>query len=213
MSTKNLARTVIEGGRGRSSWPMRRSGHHADRALARQALGRAQRGADLDALVIPVPRRNDTWFNDKLAPAQRWLASQAGRPWDLVRGELFQLFDTRTTAGRHVVYCHMLDWVECKGHSRRGRFHVDAGGTLRLEVDARPRRRWPALPRPECELLRWLGGRRVGERGPALFWFVLTAHGAFRQHHRLAEADARLWRSLPAEFRKHHDPSAPLPRN
>jgi hypothetical protein len=69
------------------------------------------------------------------------------------------------------------------------------------------------LPRSECELVRWLAGRRVAERGPALFWFVLTSHGGFRQHHRLDDADAALWRSLPPCFQKRHHPCTPLPRS
>jgi hypothetical protein len=94
-------------------------------------------------------------------------------------------------------------------------FQVDARGILRYEVRPRWRRRSEELPRPEAELRRWLAGRRVGERGEALFWFTATPAGAFRQHLRLDEDDARLWRSLPPCFRKRHHPSAPpeLPRS
>jgi hypothetical protein len=54
-----------------------------------------------------------------------------------------------------------------------------------------------------------LAGRLVGERGQALFWFVTTPSGAFRQERRLDDADARLWRSLPLCFQKQHRPFAP----
>jgi len=146
-------------------------------------------------------------FDDKLGPPRRWLGRQVGRPWNIVRSELLQRFDTRTTAGRHIVFCHMLRWVEHDGVARWRPFLVDRHGLLRA---APPRARdvpygWrPPLPRGERELEAWLDGRRVGSRGPALFWLIPTANDRYRQHHRLSDADAGLWRLLPEWFRKKH---------
>jgi hypothetical protein len=211
MSTKNLARTVIEGGRGDHSRSIRQLGHGIDRAIARQALGQAHRLVDLDEVVVPQRRSRDTSFRDKLGPVLRWLASQAGRPWDRVRSELFQRFDTRTTAGRHILHCHMLSLVE-EPHLWRPRFHVDAAGILRHSIPLVRRRRTP-MPLSEAELHRWLAGRLVGQRGQALFWFVLTERGGYRQDRRLNDEDERLWRSLPERCQEHHRPSAPQPRS
>lgn len=223
MSTKNLARTVIEGGRYRSGSQLCRYKNRALRTRTRVALGDVASGRDADDLTIRPVWKVGRWFHDKLGPSVRWLASQVGRPWDLVRGELVRKFDPRTTAGRHIVFDHMLPSIHGEDkfgccEDRFGCHHtflIDRHGLLR-RVRSRPRA-WPRppepLPRPEHELGAWLGGRRVGAHGDVLFWFTPTPTGGYRQHHRLADADAALWRSLPDWFRACHDPLAPPPRH
>jgi hypothetical protein len=211
MSTKNLARTIIEGGRTRWSRWYRRHTLREHRAAERAVLHQIQAAGDDDVTFV---RRQSacTMFHDKVGPAKRWLDRQAGRPWNLVRSELLQLFDTRTTPGRHIVFDHMLPWVEDDDFSFVWRdFDVDARGRLRRLPTKRYRRvrRHAPLPRPQPELERWLAGRRVGERGPSLFWFTPTPAGAFRQDRRLEDDDAELWRSLPAWFRKNHRAGTP----
>lgn len=217
MSTKNLARTVIEGGRRhRNRWE-RRYTHKEERAAEQQVSGRVARRQELDD-VSYEPRR-PIWreFSDKLGPAQRWMRSQVGRPWAKVRSELFQRFDSRTTAGRHILFDHLLRSVQTGGIARSPwwfDFQVDRHGVLR-EVQ-RPRRQWkrrpPApLPEPESVLLDWLGARRVGERDTHLYWFVPTPAGAFRQASALDEAEADRWRSLPIWFRERWDAFAAPP--
>jgi len=49
------------------------------------------------------------------------------------------LFDTRTTAGRHIVFCHMLLWVEGVHRQRRFAFTVDRRGILRRMTQQRSR--------------------------------------------------------------------------
>jgi hypothetical protein len=74
-------------------------------------------------------------FYDKLAPAQRWLVAQVGRPWDKVYSDLCAEFDTRTVAGRHVVHDHMLHWVRRwdvpSPYWRRFELVIDEHGILR----------------------------------------------------------------------------------
>jgi hypothetical protein len=214
MSTKNLARTAIEGGRYYSASWFCRYENGALRTSTRGALAGLVSGNDPDGLAVPHLTRVGRCFRDKLGPPERWLASQVGRPWDLVRGELVRKFDTRTTAGRHIVFDHMFPWVDQGGDCGHHLFVVDAHGLLR-RVHLR-RLRWyrpmrEPLPRPEHELCAWLGGRRVGARGNVLFWFAPSATGGYRQHHRLDDADAALWRSLPDWFRACHDSFAPRP--
>jgi hypothetical protein len=71
-------------------------------------------------------------FDDKLGPAYRWLEAQSGRPWNKVRSELFARFDTRTTAGRHIVFDHLLRSVEREPHRSQHRHDmlVDRHGLL-----------------------------------------------------------------------------------
>jgi hypothetical protein len=125
-----------------------------------------------------------------------------------VRSELFARFDTRTTAGRHIVYGHLLTSVNRGGPPTFGRvtFTVDRHGILRRDPPWRFRWDRPEpLPEPESVLSAWLGARRVGDRGARLYWFVPTELGFFRQHRELTEAEAARWRALPEWFRRQFD--------
>lgn len=211
MSTKNLARTVIEGGRTSGSCWNRRYSDRVHRQLQRGLVSQWAQGPGLDDLVVPAQRRAFRAFDDKLSPAKRWLQRQVGRPWNRVRAELLATFDTRTTAGRHIVFDHMLLWVENDhGFGRWANFTVDRHGLLRwrnLEWPGFPRKP-EALPLPQAKLELWLAGRRVGGVGEVLFWYVPTCRGAYRQHHRLSLQDAQLWRSLPRWYRERNLPEA-----
>lgn len=139
MSTKNLSRTVIEGGRARFNRFERRDSNAKARTWERLESARLLTAAEFDdALYRP---RNKVYraHHDKLGPAERWLSSQVGRPWSKVQSELFSRFDTRTTAGRHVLFDHILRDV---GEGARSHvpsdFHVDPHGILR----GKPRRRF-----------------------------------------------------------------------
>jgi|SRR6187431_1365685 len=130
MATKNLARTVIEGGRTRYSKWGRRASNGVQRSSVRRVSGALVSGADADFTVYPV--RKLVWrdFHDKLGPAKRWLASQVGRPWNKARSELFARFDIRSTPGRHIVFEHLLPEVEGSRRHRRD-YLVDRMGILR----------------------------------------------------------------------------------
>ena len=216
MSTKNLSRTVIEGGRnGYSRWS-RRFSSKQERIAEHRLSSSFLRDDFLDGAPYeprtPVARQ----FSDKLAPAHRWLEAQVGRPWNKIRAELAERFDTRTTAGRHIVLCHLLPSVQVGDtlvRYSRYDFKVDEHGILRRV--RRERYRWPRrepLPEPEPVISSWLGDRRVGARDTQLYWFVPTPSGAFRQAGRLEEADAARFRSLPAWFRETRNAfAAPAP--
>jgi hypothetical protein len=214
MATKNLSRTVIEGGRARYNQRVRRDSNKKARRAANTTCLKMR--ADLSGDGIDLARRRPVWkeFDDKLGPARRWLAAQVGRPWDKVRGEIFARFDTRTTPGRHIIFCHMLPWVEPsepRDPNRRSHyptFVVDRHGILRWLVDRRSRGEnlggpWLASSR-ERDIAAWLAGRLVGERGGSFFWFVLTRYDAFRQGTRLTDADAAFWLAVPTWYRKKH---------
>ena len=144
MSTKNLGRTVIEGGRTHYYQFQRQHTNAVERANRHQLEHALVAGVDPENAVF-VPRQpvyRD--FADKLGPARRWLRSQVGRPWNKVRSELFARFDTRTTAGRHILFDHLLQEVrEPQNHFelffRRREFWVSPHGILHY----RERRRKP----------------------------------------------------------------------
>ena len=180
MSTKNLSRTVIEGGR---------SGYYKaecdryireERAASRVYLKALAVHPSLheDAdLLAPIRRPSNPDFKDKTSPLYRFLDSRVGEDWNATRSELFERFDIRTTPGRHVLFDHLLrdvvvnsdpDSVE---RQRYLRYHVDAGGVLRKD-------RWdpwhgtrPAKPKRARNfnletVARWLGHRKIGRCGP-----------------------------------------------
>lgn len=208
MATKNLSRTVIEGGRYHGNTFDRRASHGPERSGVRQALLAIRDGDDADGVVLPQKRKVTRHFHDKLAAAERWLRAQVGRPWNKVRSELFARFDTRTTAGRHIAFDHMLGWVRVDRAVDRWSWgyhilEVGRGGILRL-VRARPRpRREIYWPRPEW--LAWLAGRKVAIRGEALFWLEPTQiEERFRQGRRLDDDERAYFLALPSAFHKEH---------
>lgn len=209
MSTKNLARTVIEGGRARYNRHERWCSNSAERRHAHQrehALRRAE--ADDDAYFEPrrVVSRD---FHDKLNPGWRWLCSQVGRPWDKVRSELFARFDTRTTAGRHILFDHLLAEVSTDPiepyvrYARAARFRVSRHGLLQYVGRERYTSNRPSpLPELEGELRAWLGSRRVARHGQRLYWLHRTEHDRFRQERELTEHEVARFERLPDWFRE-----------
>lgn len=200
MSTKDLARTLIEGGRRYYNNWERRESHAQERSLTRTYLARASSLEDgFDALAIDKRPKVPRDFHDKLAAPRRWLRSQAGRPWDKVRALMFQRFDPRSLAGQHIIYDHLLGEVQLWGEDhhparRWRRFYVDAHGILRAPL--RPRRK-PLRkarangPQPSAaEVYRWADGRRVGARGTHLYWF--THARDYHDHDPTAEPRERL---------------------
>lgn len=177
MSRKNLSRTVIEGGRYYSNCWDRRQSHRDERASTRAWLDRvAADNAYADELAVPPRRHVYKMFHDKLAPAERWLRAQVGRPWDKVFSELRAKFDSRTVAGAHVVNSHMLGWVD-RGNAETARYRhdyfvIDRHGILReaafYEVS------WSRLRK---ELAAFAQGRRAAKTYMGWWWFVYVPKG------------------------------------
>lgn len=156
MSTKNLARTVIEGGRtGHSKYArrLRLRRLRRDTRLMCHALT-----SDPDAWAsIELPRPHRWWYEishaDKIGPCDRFLQSRAGRPWDAVHSEICRRFDRRKLAGKHVTNDHLLAAVHFLYEPRwfgwrPPKFWVDDGGIFRYT----PQQRWyraPLLPIPD----------------------------------------------------------------
>ena len=205
MAPKNLARTVIEGGRTNyhkfERRRLTRCDRHRSRVLARLAA------RDHDEACVFLPRQTlSRWHFDRLSAAERWLGSFVGQPWNAVRAKMARNFDTKTVAGQHIVFDHLLPSVKGSGSARtqHALYEVDRGGVLR----ACPRQ-WPLRAkyraallerRAQAKALLWLDGRRVGRRGAHLFWFESTGRftheTAFRQTRKLDPAETRRWLAL-----------------
>jgi hypothetical protein len=116
MSTKNLARTVIEGGRTNHDKYNRRISLREFRINNHRYCHAVHVGAiDYDAEFEPERvwdyRFRDEIHADKTRPCDRFLASRAGRPWNDVVSEIVRRFDTNTLPGRHIVYEHLVNRV------------------------------------------------------------------------------------------------------
>ena len=178
MSTKNLARTVIEGGRDPFNKWERRDSNSSLRVAARSYQA-ALRDAEFAWSTAPPERkkvRRD--FADKLGPVRRWLDSACGRRWADVRSEMFRRFDIRTLPGRHIVYDHMLVDVADHGLKERfafERYYVDAEGILRRTP---PRdRTWlraRVTAAEQADLRVFAGARKIRQAGSAYFWLEMT---------------------------------------
>lgn len=180
MTTRNLARTVIEGGR---------TGHYKAEVHKRIRQERAKNRACLHALALdpdslddssaPVRKPVSPEFDDKLHPIYQFLDTCVGRSWDTARSELFKRFDTRTTPGRHVLFDHLLAGV-CQDphaapdapHRRWKSYFVDAAGILRKVKRTRYRSSEQLNLGP---IAAWLKGRKVGRAGASFFWFLPTS--------------------------------------
>jgi hypothetical protein len=158
LSTKNLARTVIEGGRTWYSIDERRRSSKTERKHVRSELHALRIDPELwDELALTPRKPVRREFDDKLAPAYRFLSSRADKKWNESYALLRRRFDDRTTAGRHILFCHLLDSVEHVGehhHSEwiphRGKFQVDEEGVLRkVTRPTRKKRVSGASPRPD----------------------------------------------------------------
>src|SRR5579859_4070122 len=213
MSTKNLARTAIEGGRCRHNKRERRCATRAERAAVRGWLFRVKTDPALAEALLP--RRRDVvppCFHDRLRPVERWLAKQAGRRWALVYRALRARHDARTTAGRHILFDHLLRDVAPSRRAvaarswRREAMVIDDEGILRLAegffwMRRRKRVRREGILVSTHDLQEFTRGRKVGIRGTALFWFLPVirlpdAPIRWRQSDRLAPAEEDFVRRL-----------------
>jgi hypothetical protein len=141
------------------------------------------------------------------------MRKRIGRPWREVEGDIRATFDTRSLAGQHIVFDHMLPtYHPPQAGWRVGRtsFVVDDEGILREQ----PRRpyapyRWyggSPPPLPEW-VVRWLHGRKVGLRGARAYWLEPTGRErpsgepAYRQARALTDADLTLLHRLETHVR------------
>ena len=170
MARKDLSRTVIEGGRYWGNSYQRRASHGAERARTRAWMDAVRADTETAEERVPRPRpRVRKNFRDKLGPARRWLERQVGRPWNAVFSELCATFDTRTVAGRHVVYGHLLPWVHRAARTdafwEERDFVVDAYGILR-------RGKWygRSFHRLRQKTRAWTLGRRAALTHRGWWW-------------------------------------------
>lgn len=100
MATKNISRTVIEGGRTKSWKDYARSSKRKFRKINKKYCHNYD-----DNIISPAKdcRYNKRHFQtDHLNPLFRFLTSRVGKNWNDIYSEICQKFDDRTIAGQHI---------------------------------------------------------------------------------------------------------------
>ena len=179
MSTKDISRSALEGGRASSNKYDRNQSHQRERARAKTWLVQAKYDPELYDSEDPEDRpKVSKEFTDKLNPCYRWLVSRCGRPWSEVFQEIKTTFDTRKLSAWHIVNQHMITEVAGAGTSadatakwRYQRFEIDTDDILR---DRGKRRQGATKERykgpSRKEVLAIVSGRSVIDYGTSQFW-------------------------------------------
>lgn len=212
MSTKKLSRTVIEGGRYNPNKFFRRHSHKEERAYEREYLDVIKIDPEIcDELDVKPLVKVGKDFKDKLGPMFRWLNAQIGKPWDDIYSEVIEKFDTRTTAGRHIVFDHLLRSVEIVPNAshpanedgtsfQENDFYVDDSGLLcKRKYIKRQYNNFFVRSRKTFntqKIADWLNGGVIGTVGEQLFWFVPTLKGK-KHHGRFCEVKTE-WKNMPS---------------
>jgi hypothetical protein len=190
MATKNLARTVVEGGRDIYSKLDRKRRNRSERRLRFDSEG--------DLLHGQHRLTGSRGFADRLAPLERWLGSHVGRGWSNVYHEFCERFDERTMKGWHL-RDHLLGLLGAARFSWDGPFLVDPRGILRR----RPRRRFGQRdrisPDEKAKAMAWAAGRRIIVRGEVAFWTARVVDDpapTSAQGRRLTDDELAAWKAL-----------------
>ncbi len=201
MSTKRLSRSVIEGGRVGSNKSERRVSNNKQRLYNRKF------SRDLRILVDPdegpiAPKRKSVGkdFDDKLGAMYRWLRSKVGLNWNDSFQDMCAKFDTRTIAGRHIVYSHILGSITISLfdiHKEYGDFFVDNNGILRLA----DRNKWNRKNSrhkdiiPFSKIGEWASANRVMEYNSTnIFWMKPEVSRWAECHYKYSGCDALIHR-------------------
>ena len=92
----------------RARWKNRKT---ALRLTTQQNIDALRNGEDYDSGPSRASsRRHEKWLNENLAPLERYLRRQSGRPWDKVYSEIRERIDARSATGLHVLQ-HLEDCI------------------------------------------------------------------------------------------------------
>jgi len=187
MSTKDISRSAVEGGRYNYNKYERNESHRHERARTKTWLDQVRFDDEAAEASSPVPRNKvGKGFTDNLGPCYGWLASHCGERWDDVRSLLSRTFDTRRLSAWHIVNQHMLTEVEDSGVAqpfftfRTCRFWVDDEGLLQDRGKRHYRRSVKAeyTGPSEAAVLAYADGRKVTSglyNGSVLYWALPDA--------------------------------------
>ena len=220
LSTKNLARTVIEGGRAHgNTWDRRQS--NADLRAAMRTYNRMVLDPDAAWSTVP-PRRRKIYrdFHDRLGPVYRWLDRRCGRPWTEVRAETSAASTRarwRVATSSTTTCCARCSSAASPPPTLGTAIGLNEHGVLR----AMRRHRWHRprfwlTAQEQADLRTFAADRKVRALGATYFWLEMTyvyrltkglgpepqPTGRYRQTRRLTSAEVNAFVGLSQTARK-----------
>ena len=193
MSTKNISRTINEGGRASYAKDRRKEYHSLTRAKTRDWLSKVRQDLSITEdsdhytnVKNVATKRSLRDFADKTAVVNRWLFRNVNQPWNDVKSKIISMFDTNTVTGHHNAYDHFINNVEYNTtkialegfdffavNYYAPIFYVDDGILL-----VRPRQKKPRYYKLNkfdyTEICNFLKGRVIAKIGDHLFWFNIV---------------------------------------
>ncbi len=172
MSTKRLARTIVEGGKRPGATENHRMNTKAERHLITQYCNQARYDEDLELPEFNEPHVYRE-FNDRLAPLYSYVKRQVGRPWDDVYSDIRRDNDIRTMKGWHIID-HAKKLIDNRMHGiyrYSFGFYRDDDGILREYERYSPRYRFSKEDRQQiASIIAWANGNIVLRIGNQLIW-------------------------------------------
>ena len=196
----------MEGARDERSRRKARARKRAARRSARVALQRVAcdpEAWEWEGVIVADQRPVDLTSPLKDNAVRRWLESQTGKPWSAVYSRL-----KSRLGGAHSALKEALRYVVHSPELRNGSrimFVVDSDGVIRADFAPSSKERGVSRVQRE-EILEWLSGRKVIERGPHYFWGEPTFFGfggvkGYRQNKRFSAGDVEFFNKLPGATR------------
>jgi len=182
MSKKDISRTAIEGGRSGFNKNERYISYADERSKVHTIIAGAHGDPEIfDEVLIPKRKKVYKDFKDKLSPVERWMNDRVGKSWNKTYSLLKKKFDSRTVAGRHIVYDHILRdiWMSPDRSDKFAiyhRYYIDNNGILRKTESWNKENKELSekIKQEKIEIEKWLDCRMIGKTGNVLYWYNPT---------------------------------------
>lgn len=184
MATKNLSRTIIEGGRYNFEKMERKRSIRAERRQAKDFCQKALQDEEADNLIEAYGGKTSYHAQrDKLQPLQRFLEKNVGRGWNNVYSELKGRFDERNIKGYHLLNDHIRENVDGAGGKFQGcpidpsdgvwgykAFYIDNNRILRKYPQREARSKDRISDAEYNRMLDFLATRKIMRNGGIICW-------------------------------------------
>lgn len=209
MATRDLARTIIEGGQCKQhAKAPRRDAKRSERMNIRAYLRNCARDRGWDeGHVCPERETVGACSADRTAALRRWMEQYVGRSWDEAYAAVVRTHDRRTTKGRHLIEGHFRarDFARQESTPKEtyetpSWFAVDADGTVISCPRQSPKRK--SEPKITPDIVAWLAGRKIARRGATYFWLVPVERWVSRTVDAGDGTEERTWERVVTGYRQ-----------
>lgn len=194
MSTKDKSKTALEAGTAKVSRYYLRLERKTQRVKRKQICKQITNDVELAEEFFDPKSSVSKCFSDNVSFLQKYLQSKVGEVWDDVRSEIVKEFDSRSIAGKHILYDHILRSVVSSGTGydkdanfywdesvkvvnrfRTRDFYVDQNGILQeVKLDTKLLKKIKDMSNTTdhelFEIDSWLRGRMIVQENKQLFW-------------------------------------------